>query len=145
MANIALIETKPSRTDFDKAFENAFEFDRFALCSDSTIKKVYKKDVDIEIDIDSYEWIILVGADAFKHFTGQGSISDYSGKVVNEKFIPIINPAMITFKPEANKLWQDSRKSLTDYVTGKTQVIGYDTDRFYGITEESEAIAYVPP
>ena len=29
MANIALIETKPSSTNFDKYFE--FEFDRFAL------------------------------------------------------------------------------------------------------------------
>lgn len=143
MANIALIETKPSRTDFNSAFENVFEFDRFALCSDATIKKVYKKDVDIEIDIDAYEWVILVGADAFKHFTGNGSITDYSGKVVDKKFIPIINPAMIAFKPEANKLWQESKESLTNYVTGKTKVVGYDTDRFYGITEERKALEYI--
>lgn len=143
MAKIALIETKPSRTDFEEAFEKAFEFDRFALCSDRTIKKVYKKDVDIEINVDDYDWIILVGADAFKHFTGNGSITDYSGKVVDEKYIPIINPAMIAFKPEANKLWQDSRESLTGYVTGKTAVIGYDTDRFYGITTEEHALEYI--
>lgn len=143
MARIALVETKPSRTDFVSAFENAFEFERFALCSDRNIKKVYKKDVDIELNVDEYDWVILVGADAFKFYTGNGSISDYSGKVVNEKFIPIINPAMISFKPEADKLWQESRKSLTGYVTGKTEVIGYDNDRFYGITTESEALAYV--
>jgi len=143
MANIAIVETKPSNTDYKNAFEDAFEFDRYALCSDRTIKKVLKKDVDIEIDIDAYEWIILVGSDAFKYFTKQGSITEYSGKVVNEKFIPIINPAMISFKPEANKLWQDSKESLTGYVTGATKVVTFDNDLFYGITEESEAIAYV--
>jgi len=143
MAKIALVETKPSRTDFAAAFEHKFEFDRFALCSDATLKKVLKKDVDIELNVDDYEWIILVGADAFKYYTKNGSISDYSGKVVNEKFIPIINPAMITFKPEANKLWQDSRESLTAYVTGEQKVMGYDTDRFYGITTEEEALSYV--
>ena len=143
MANIALIETKPSRTNFADAFEDAFEFDQYALCSDRNIKKVLKKDVDIEIDLDAYEWVILVGADAFKYFTKNGSISDYSGKVVDEKFIPIINPAMIAFKPEANKLWQDSRESLINYVTGKLKPVSYDTDRFYGITTEEEALAYV--
>ena len=60
MAQVALIETKPSSTNFDKYFE--FEFDRFALCSDSSVKKVLKKDVDLEIDTDDYEWVILVGA-----------------------------------------------------------------------------------
>jgi len=45
--NIAIIETKPSRTDFYKSFKEEFEFDRYALCSDPTIKKVLKKDVDI--------------------------------------------------------------------------------------------------
>lgn len=143
MANVAIVETKPSRTNYRDAFEDAFEFDQYALCSDRNIKKVLKKDVDIDIDIDAYEWVILVGADAFKYFTKNGSISDYSGKVVDEKFIPIINPAMIAFKPEANKLWQDSKESLINFVTGKTKAATYDNDLFYGITEESEALAYV--
>lgn len=143
MATIALIETKPSRTNFKEAFENAFEFDRFALCSDSTLKKVLKKDVDIVFDPDEYEWVILVGADAFKYFTKGTSISDYSGKIVNEKFIPIINPAMLSFKPEADRLWQESRKSLTEYVTGKVIKVEYDTDRFYGITDSAVALAYI--
>jgi DNA polymerase I-like protein with 3'-5' exonuclease and polymerase domains len=143
MARIALVETKPSRTNFESAFENEFEFDKFALCSDPTIKKVLKKDVDIEINTDDYDWIILVGADAFKYFTKNGSISDYSGKVVNDKYIPIINPAMITFKPEANKLWQESRESLIGFVTGKVKAVTYTNDKFYGIRDEDEAMAYV--
>ena len=46
---IALIETKPTSTNFDKYFE--FEFERFALCSDSSKAKILKKDVDLDIEI----------------------------------------------------------------------------------------------
>jgi hypothetical protein len=49
MAKIALIENKPSRNDYVKLFNNEFEFDRFALCSDPSVKKVLKRDVDIGI------------------------------------------------------------------------------------------------
>lgn len=143
MAKVALIETKPSRTNFKEAFEDAFEFDRFALSSNASLKKIYKKDVDIEINIEDYDWIILVGSDAFKYFAAGSNITDYSGKVVNDKFIPIINPAMLAFKPEANKLWQESKESLINYVTEKTKVVSYDNSRFYGITTEEEALIYV--
>ena len=67
MANVALIETTMSSTNWNKYFE--FEFDRFALCSDSSKKKILKRDVDIEIDIDAYEWLIVVGSEPFKMFT----------------------------------------------------------------------------
>lgn len=143
MARIALIETKPSRTNFAQAFDNAFEFDRFALCSDSTIKRVLKKDVDIEFDPDAYEWVILVGSDTCKYYTKITSVSDYSGKVVEGKFLPIINPAMLTFKPEAERLWQNSKKSVVDYITGRSIVIEFSTERFYGITDELHALEYV--
>lgn len=135
MANIAIIETKPSRTDFYKSFNGAFEFDRFSLCSDPTIKKVLKRDVDIEFDPDNYEWVILVGADACKYYTKNASVTDYSGKIVEEKFLPVINPAMVSFKPESARLWEESRDSIIGYVTGTKRVVSYSTDRIYGITE----------
>ena len=40
MAKVALVETKPSRTDFRTEFDGAFEFDQYQLCSDPGIKKV---------------------------------------------------------------------------------------------------------
>ena len=94
MASIAIIETKPSRSDFSKSFKEAFEFDRYYLCSDPSIKKVLKKNVDIEFDPDNYEWVILVGSDACKYYTKNASVTDYSGKIVEDKFLPVINPAM---------------------------------------------------
>lgn len=138
MANVAIVETKPSRTNYKQEFDNAFEFDRFALCSDPTIKKVLKKNVDIEFDPDNYEWVILVGADACKYYTKNASVTDYSGKIVDEKFLPVINPAMISFKPESKRLWEESQKSIIGYITGAKKVVKYKTDKIYGIRDSEK-------
>ena len=42
MANVALVEKVPSKTDFIRHFDNDFQFDRFSLCSDKTKKKILK-------------------------------------------------------------------------------------------------------
>lgn len=138
MANVAIVETKPSRTNYKQEFDNAFEFDRFALCSDPTVKKVLKKNVDIEFDPDNYEWVILVGADACKYYTKNASVTDYSGKIVDEKFLPVINPAMISFKPESKRLWEESQKSIIGYITGAKKVVKYKTDKIYGIRDSEK-------
>ena len=137
MANVALIETKPSRTNFFSEFDEAFEFDRFALCSDPTIKKVLKKNVDIEFNPDNYEWVILVGADTVKYFT-KASVTDHSGKIVDEKFLPVINPAMVSFKPESARTWEESKKNIVGYITGSKKVVKYATDKIYGIRDSDQ-------
>ena len=40
---VALIETKPSRTNFKQEFDGAFDFDQFQLCSNPSVKRVLKK------------------------------------------------------------------------------------------------------
>jgi len=37
MAKVALVEAKPSRTDFIGHFDNSFEFDRYSLSSDPSL------------------------------------------------------------------------------------------------------------
>lgn len=142
-ASVAIVETKPSRTDFSSSFKEAFEFDRFYLCSDPTVKKVLKRDVDIDFNPDDYEWVILVGADACKYFTKNASVTDYSGKIVEDKFLPVINPAMVSFKPESAKLWEESRDNIIGYITGAKRVVRYSTDKIYGITETPDLIRFL--
>jgi len=119
MPNVALIETKISNTDFKRdLFESNIEFDQFQLCSDRNIKKVLKRDVDIEFNPDAYEWIVLVGSDALKYYTSATSITEYSGKLLDDKFLPIINPSMLAFKPEARPAWETSKRNILDYISG---------------------------
>ena len=50
------------------------------------IQKVLKRDCDIEVNIDEYDWVILVGSDALKYFTKITSVTEYSGKKIEGKF-----------------------------------------------------------
>ena len=136
MAKVALIENKPSRQDFVQLFNNAFEFDRYALCSDPTINKVLKRDCDIDINIDDYDWVILVGSECLKYFTKQNSVTEYSGRIVDDKFLPVINPAMLAFKPEAKKTWEESSSNIAKYIKGELKQEKLGDDRAYGITEK---------
>ena len=143
MAKVAVIESKPSRNDYVKLFNNEFEFDRLALCSDPTIKKVLKRDVDLEIEIDNYDWIILVGSEALKHFTKENSVTEYSGRVVNDKYLPVINPAMLTFKPEAKKTWEESCENIKKYIAGELKQAKLDKDKIYGITKTADLYVFL--
>ena len=143
MAKVALIESKPSKTDFIGHFDNSFEFDRYSLASDPSLKKVLKRDVDIEIDIDSYDWLILVGSESLKFFTNVTSIMEYSGKVVDKKFIPVINPAMLAFKPEVKDLWEDSKSNIQKYVSGQLKVVEIDENMAFGIQDSREASRFI--
>jgi len=136
MAKVALIETTPSSTNFDKYFK--FEFDRFALCSDSSKRKILKRDVDIEIDTDSYDWLILVGSEPFKNFTRKTSITEYNGKIIDDKFLALINPAMIKFRPEAKKSFEEAVESISGYVSGELTQKTLSEDKCYGITDSKE-------
>jgi DNA polymerase I-like protein with 3'-5' exonuclease and polymerase domains len=142
MPKVALVETKPSRTNFKKEFDDEFEFDSYQLCSDPNIKKVLRRDCDIEIDVDAYDWVILVGSDALKFFTSENSVTEYSGKKVEEKFLPVINPAMLAFKPEAQRTWDDSKKSIIEYITGDKQDTVITTYNAWGIQDTEEANAF---
>ena len=141
MAKVALIETTPSSTNFDRYFE--FEFERFALCSDSSKRKILKKDVDIEIDVDAYDWLILVGSEPFKNFTRKTSITEYNGKIIDDKFLALINPAMIKFRPEAKKSFEEAVESITGYVSGDLQQVSLGEDKCYGITDSRDLYIFL--
>ena len=138
MPKVALIETKPSRTDFRREFEGAFDFDQYQLCS-RDIKKVLKRDCDIDINIDAYDWLVLVGSDALKYFTKVNSVTEYSGKRIDEKFLPIINPSMLAFKPEAKPTWENSKKSIVEYICGGKEDTIITDEQARGIQDTEEA------
>jgi len=143
MPKVALVETKPSKTNFKSEFDNAFDFDQFQLCSDPTLKKVLKRDCDIEMNPDDYDWVVLVGSDALKYYTKINSVTEYSGKKVEGKFLPVINPAMLAFKPEARKVWEESKKSIVEYIEGKKEDVVIDDSIAFGIQDTEKANDFI--
>ena len=137
MPNVALVETKESKTDFRT--ELGIEFDQYQLCSDKNIKKVLKRDVDIQMNPDDYDWVILVGSDAVKYYTKVNSITEYSGKLLEGKYLPIINPSMLAFKPEAKPTWENSKKNILEYISGELQETVIKKEQAVGIQNTEEA------
>ena len=138
---IAIVETKPSRNDYVDLFENSFEFDQFQLCSNPSVKRVLKRDVDIEFNPDNYDWVILVGSEPLKFYTKEGSITEYSGRIVDDKFLPVINPAMLAFKPEAKKTWEESRDNVFKYLN--VEMKQEKLENIYGITESADLYVFL--
>ena len=138
---IALVETTPSSINYNRYFK--FEFDRYALCSDSSKRKILKRDVDIEIDENAYDYLILVGSDAFKFFTKKTSITEYNGKIIDDKYLPLLNPAMMKFKPEAKKAIEEAIEDIHKYVSGELTQKKIPEDRCYGITDSRDLYVFL--
>jgi DNA polymerase I-like protein with 3'-5' exonuclease and polymerase domains len=143
MPKVALVETKASRTNFKAEFDNAFAFDQYQLCSDPNIKKVLKRDCDINMNPDEYDWIILVGSDALKYYTKINSVTEYSGKRVEGKFLPVINPAMLAFKPEAKKTWESSKENIINYISGNYEEVVINEDIAFGIQDTESCNQFI--
>jgi DNA polymerase I-like protein with 3'-5' exonuclease and polymerase domains len=143
MANVAIVEAKASRNNYAKLFNNAFEFEQFSLCSDPSVAKVLKKNVDLQLDASQYDWIVLVGSEACKYLANLKSVTEYSGRIVDSKFLPVINPSMLAFKPEVEKVWLESRDNIISIISGKTKAAVIDDSITRGIEDREEALAYI--
>jgi|WetSurMetagenome_2_1015567.scaffolds.fasta_scaffold19886_2 DNA polymerase I-like protein with 3'-5' exonuclease and polymerase domains len=135
---IAVIDKALNNFDYSKYFK--FDFDKYHLCS-KKLSKVLKKDVDININIDEYDYIILVGSEATKQYTKNASVTDHSGYLINEKFIPLINPSMLVFKPEAKPKFERSVEQIEKIISG--EAITDLSGEYLGIEDEEEAYGYL--
>ena len=136
---IAIIDKAPSRNNYSSYFE--FEFDLYHLSS-IPLTKVLKKDVDIEINTDEYDYIILVGSEAAKFYAKVSSVSGVAGTLIEDKYICITNPAMLIFKPEGKPDFERTVKKIHEHING--QFVDYaKLGTFKGIIDETEALAYL--
>lgn len=131
---IAVIDKAPNKTRYSDYFN--FEFDHYHMSS-KPISKLLKKDVDLEVDLDEYDFVVLVGAEAAKEYAKITSVTNMAGQLVNDKFIAITNPAMLTFKPEGKPDFQRACDKLHKYIEG-TAKPKLDGD-FRGINDTAEA------
>jgi DNA polymerase I-like protein with 3'-5' exonuclease and polymerase domains len=131
---IAVIDKAPNRTRYSDYFE--FEFDQYHMSS-VPITKLLKKDVDLQVDLEPYDFVVLVGAEAAKEYAKITSVTNMAGQLVNDRFIAISNPAMLSFKPEGKPDFQRAVDRIHKYVKGqlKPTVQG----DFKGIDSTAEA------
>ena len=135
MKKIALIDKAPNRTRYSDYFQ--FEFDHYHMSS-VPITKLLKKDVDLEVDLDEYDLVILVGAEAAKEYAKVTSVTNYAGQLVADKFVPISNPAMLAFKPEGKPDFQRAVDKLHKYVDGTVKKMAEGDFKGIDSTEEAK-------
>lgn len=134
MPKIAIVDKCPSNTDYSKYFN--FDFETLHLSS-VFIAKVLKKDVDLEINVDDYDFIITVGAEATKHLA-KVSVTNYAGLLVEDKYLPISNPAVLKFRPEGKNDFDRAVSQINKYTSGELRS-SISIGDFKGIEKTEEA------
>lgn len=138
MPTIAIIDKCPNKVNYSKYFD--FEFDHYHLSS-VFLQKVLKKDVDIVFEPSDYEFVILVGAEPTKHFTKE-SVTNAAGTLIDGKWLPITNPAMLSFRPEGKPDFERALQKVIKYIDGSL-VDSSATGDFKGIDNEKEALEFL--
>jgi DNA polymerase I-like protein with 3'-5' exonuclease and polymerase domains len=134
---VAIIDKAPSNTNYSKYFD--FEYDNLHM-SDVKIKKLLKKDITLEVDTNDYDFILLVGSEAAKNYAKVTSVTQYQGQLVEGKFLPMINPAMLSFKPEGKPAFAQAAKKIEQYIAGTVEEI--EDGVYEGIEDEVRAKEY---
>jgi len=138
MKKVAIIDKAPNKTRYSDYFE--FEFDHFHMSS-VPITKLLKKDVDLEFDHEPYDLVILVGAEAAKEYAKVSSVTNYAGQLVNDKFVCITNPAMLTFKPEGKPDFDRAVQKIMGYYNGTAT--GPGSGDFAGLSSTQQCLEFL--
>lgn len=137
---IALVDKAPSKTDYS-VFD--FEYDLLHLTDERTGKKKSLVKADILLDLkelEEYDLVILVGADASKHIAKVTQVTKFAGHLVKDKYVPMVNPAMAKFKPEVQPLIDSALAKIEQYIAGTFSI---KSGEYVGITRADDAIKYV--
>lgn len=140
MTKVAIVDKCETRVNYGKYFD--FEFEVLHLV-DKQVKKILKKDITLDFSVlDEYDYIITVGAEPTKFIAKTGSVTSYQGHLVGGKYIPLSNPSMLVFKPEALPSFTKAVEDASRIIAGETLVIGSDDLDIKGFDFDKEAELY---
>jgi DNA polymerase I-like protein with 3'-5' exonuclease and polymerase domains len=122
----------PYREYFD------FEYDRFQL-TNSNKTKVLKKDVTLPADFDEeYDLVVLIGKEPCKHVGKINNVVKYAGELMNEKYVPMINPVAVKFNPGIKDTLEGALGKLHAHVNGTYEKVLGDYEGIICATRAKE-------
>jgi len=122
---IAVVEkNKIGHSDPFREYFN-FDYDRFELTT-SKKTKILKKDITLPENFhENYDLVILIGKDPCRFIAKCGNVTKYAGHLVNDKFIPMINPIAVKFNPGIKETLNGALTKLHNHIDGSyTEVLG---------------------
>lgn len=127
----ALVVSSPLKNNVKASFKpysGSIDFDVFYLSS-SPVEKILKKDVDLDFDLlKDYEIVCPVGSEGLKYVCGLTGITKYNGLVVEEKYIPILDPNMIFVKPQYESDIKKAFDRINSVIRGEQVLV---RDKYY--------------
>ena len=140
---IAVVSKCPaSRKAFDWSVPlGTKNYTEFYLCN-TYIDKLKVADITLDkSELDNYDLVILVGAEASKVFAKlTGSVTEFQGSVIDGKYIPIIMPGMLYFKPQLQTGFDAAILKIKSFIGGVSLKM---SDDYKGIETEKEALEWL--
>ena len=112
---VAIVDKCDKKVNYERIFPS-LDFDVLHLSSVNK-KKLLKADIDIEIDTDNYDYIITIGADPTKYFA-KATVGTHQGYLVEGKFLPLIDPNQLIFKPSLRDAYEHAIENIVEYIDG---------------------------
>ena len=135
---VALVISSPLKADTVsklKSFSKGINFEVKYLSSEP-LEKILKKNIDLDLTtLDEYDIICPVGAESLKYTSGLTGILKYAGQIVEEKYIPIIDPNMLSIKPQYRLELQKCFDKVRSVLAGEQPLV-YEKDYAYISTSE---------
>lgn len=141
MKTIAVVQKCPATRPYDWAKTFGAEVADFYLCS-HTIDKMTKEDITLDRSLlDDFDLVVTVGAEPTKFFTKKtGAVTEFQGSLFDGKFVPIITPGMLYFKPHLRSGFDAAVERIKKYQRGEMILV---SDDYKGIESYDEAVEYL--
>lgn len=139
---ICIIEKYPTPYNYKSIFN--FEFDKYSLVS-SKVTKVLVRDIEINIDEikEKYDYIILIGAEPCKLVGKIGSVIEYQGYLLEDKYLPMVNPQAVKMRPSLEHDFNNSVDSINSTINGESKRKLAEEFDVKGITTTEDALTHI--
>lgn len=141
---IALVLSSPLKNNIPallREYSGNLHFDVLYLSSEPK-EKLLKKDVDLQLSVlTEFDIVCPVGAEPLKYVCGLTGITKYNGLVVNDKYLPILDPNMTFVKPQYRDDIARAFDRLKKLINGEESLA--NEKRYMHYTEVDEFVPYL--
>lgn len=107
-----------SKTMLKAMFDKRGIQSEFDYLSNSSKNKILKSDITLDFNkFSGYDLVCIIGADVLKHVTGLTGITKYNGLLVNDKFLPIMDPCITLVKPQTKPEIENAIDAIAQMVS----------------------------
>jgi len=100
-------------------------------------EKILKKDIDLDFnDLEDFKILALMGAEPLKYIAGMTGVQKYNGMFIEKKYLPIMNPNIVVFKPQLEDDIIRAFNQIPKLLSGED--IGKQQDKDYCFIETEE-------